>query len=195
MNRFWLFPGACALAGIFTFASPAAAADKGPRFLGSLHGGAATDAGGGATLELRLFDAICLGGSFDLGVNLKGTHGHYSYMGPSAHASYGVRFAEKFEIRPFFGARFPLKVQATDPAQYKIVDVYPAAFTTALRFSYYVNDYFFLGLQGEFTPHSVTWGEVATGKKDETREYLIRASLVVGFALGPDKDPNQMPAR
>jgi len=184
MARSWLLQSIGALAAVLTFA-PSASADKGPRFLASLHGGAATEVGGGATLELRVLDDICLGGGFDLGLNLNGAHGTYGYFGPAVHGSYGIRFADKFEVRPFFGARFPFGVKATDDVQYKIVDNASVAFTTALRVSY-VFDPLFVGIQGDLTPHVVTWQNVSTGVRDENTEFLIRASLVVGIALGHD---------
>lgn len=182
-------PLAGMLAGMLTSAvllasSTAWAEDRGPRFLGSLHGGAATEGGGGVTAEVRLFGSVCAGASFDLGRNFVGTHGQYNYLGPAVHGSYGIRLADIFEIRPFFGARFPFNLEAKS-AEYKISDNTPVAFTTALRASFFI-DWFVVGLQGEFTPHGVTWQELATGTTDSKTEYLIRASLVLGVALGPD---------
>lgn len=173
-----------ASAALLGLSSSAQAADRGPRFLGSLHGGAATEGGGGITAEVRLFGSVCAGASFDLGQNFVGTHGAYNYMAPSVHGSYGIRLADIFELRPFFGARFPLNLEAKN-AEYKISEHSAVAFTTALRASFFI-DWFVIGLQGEFTPHGVTWQELATNKSESKTEYLIRASLVLGVALGPD---------
>ncbi len=187
MGTRWLklYVGSLAAAAVVGALSPSArAADRGPRFLGSLHGGAATEGGGGVTAEVRLFGSVCAGASFDLGRNFVGTHGSYDYLGPALHGSYGIRIGDIFEIRPFFGARFPFNLEAKSP-EYKISDHSSVAFTTALRASFFI-DWFVIGLQGDLTPHGVKWQELATGKTDEKTEYLIRASLVLGVALGPD---------
>lgn len=161
-----------------------ASGDKGHRFVGTLHGGMATEAGGGATLELRLLDSICLGGSFDYGVNFMGEHGSYSYLGPAVHGSYPIKFGEIFELRPLLGARFPFGLEARQAPDYKIVDSSTVAFTAALRASFYI-DWFIIGLQADFTPHGLVWEQLATGSKTDSYEYMFRTSLVLGFALGP----------
>src|SRR5262245_2254519 len=85
--------GLATTAATLTFTS-SASADVGHRFVGTIHGGAATEAGGGAMAELRLFDDIAAAAGFDAGVNLKGTYGKYSYYGPALMGSYRFKFTE-----------------------------------------------------------------------------------------------------
>jgi hypothetical protein len=181
--RFLRSLGALASAAGVLAISTSAWAVEGPLFLTSVHGGMATELGMGATLELRALGEVCLGGTFDLGKDFNGTHGAYTYLGPAAHGSFGWKLGESFELRPFFGARFPLNLSASDESKYKIVDNSVVAFTTALRGSY-MFDMFFVGVQFDFTPHRITWEEVATGKQVDSQEYLMRASAVFGIALG-----------
>jgi hypothetical protein len=175
--------GALASAACVLALSNSAWAVDGPLFLATAHGGMATELGAGATLELRLLSEVCLGGTFDLGKNFYGSRGDYTYLGPAAHGSFGWKLGESFELRPFFGARFPLNLSASDPSKYKIVDNSIVAFTTALRFSY-MFDVLLVGLQVDYTPHGVTWEDVASGKREDKTEHLVRASAVVGIALG-----------
>lgn len=181
--RFLRSVGALTAAACVLALSESAWAADGPRFLATAHGGMATELGMGATVELRLLSEVCLGGTFDLGKDYNGTHGSYTYLGPAAHGSFAWKLGENMELRPFFGARFPLNLSASDGSKYKIVDNSVVAFTTALRFSY-MFDLFLVGAQFDFTPHGVTWQEVATGKQEDTQEYLMRASVVFGIALG-----------
>ena len=173
-----------ALAGFLALLPTASAsADKGHRFVGTLHGGMATEAGAGATLELRLLDSICLGGTFDYGINFVGEHGSYSYFGPAVHGSFPIKFGEIFELRPLIGARFPFGVEAKDAPDFKVVDNSTVAFTAALRASFYI-DWFVIGLQADFTPHGLVWEQLSTGGKVDSYEYMFRTSLVLGVALG-----------
>lgn len=179
--------GACAasaLATVLTLA-PSASADLGHRFIATIHGGAATEAGAGATVELRLFDDIAAGAWFDAGVNLKGTHGQYQYYAPALTGSYRFKLSDTLELRPMFGARFPVGLKALDPSVYTVEVSTPVAFTGALRLAF-IFDWFVLGVEGEFTPHGATWTEVATKKTEDTEEVLVRAALVLGVAFGKD---------
>lgn len=190
MTRLSLLRRVCALtalAALLSFAPDAAARDKGHRFLATVHGGAAGEVGGGGTAELRLLDDICVGGGVDLGLNMIGTHGSYSYLGPAVHGSYRIKLMEGLELRPFFGARFPLNLEVSDATSYTISDAAGIAFTSTLRLSY-IYDIFVFGVQGDITPHVVTWQHVPTGKTEELTEYIGRASLVFGIALGREVD-------
>lgn len=186
MTRLRFAQIASALLGFFALLPAASARDKGHRFVATVHGGAGTEAGVGGTLELRLLDAICVGGTLDYGVNYAGTYGTYRYLGPAVHGSWSIKFADIFELRPFFGARFPLDLQTVNVPDYKIVDNHDVAFTTGLRTAF-ILDFFVIGLQVDFTPHGVTWEQVAMGKRLEEDEYFFRGSFVLGVALGPDK--------
>jgi hypothetical protein len=177
-----------ALAAVLSFAPSAAARNKGHRFLGTIHGGAAGEAGGGVTAELRVLDDICIGAGFDLGVNLLGTYDSYRYYGPAVHGSFRIGVTPEIEIRPFFGARFPLGIKVAEGSEYTISDAATVAFTTSLRVSY-IYDIFVFGIQGDFTPHAVTWQYLPTGKTEDQTEYIGRASLVFGVALGPYSGP------
>ncbi|MDI1446393.1 hypothetical protein [Polyangium sp. 6x1] len=186
MTRLRIAQLASALIGFFALLPAASARDKGHRFVATVHGGAGTEAGVGATMELRLLDAICLGGTFDYGVNYAGSYGTYRYLGPAVHGSWSIRLAEIFELRPFFGARFPMELQTVNVPDYKIVDNHSVAFTTGLRTAFLL-DFFVIGLQVDFTPHGVTWEQISTGNRMEEDEYFFRGSFVVGVAFGPDK--------
>ncbi|MDI3286852.1 hypothetical protein [Polyangium sp. 15x6] len=190
MTRLRFAQIASALLGFFALLPAASARDKGHRFVATVHGGAGTEAGVGGTLELRLLDAICLGGTFDYGVNYAGTYGTYRYLGPAVHGSWSIKFADIFELRPFFGARFPLDLQTVNVPDYKIVDNHDVAFTTGLRTAF-ILDFFVIGLQFDFTPHGVTWEQTSTGKRLEEDEYFFRGSFVLGVAFGPDKKEGQ----
>jgi hypothetical protein len=188
MSQPFLLKSACALAAlstILTFGYAAEARNKGHRFLGTVHGGAATEAGAGATAELRFLDDICIGGSFDGGLNLVGTYADYKYFAPAVHGSYRIGLGSALELRPFFGARFPLGVEVSEEgAKHRISDHAAVAFTAALRLSY-IYDIFVFGVQGDFTPHVVTWQDLTTTNTVDKTEYIVRASLVFGVALGP----------
>lgn len=173
-----------AVASVLAFAPSALAADKkGPLFLAVVRGGAATEAGGGTTLELAIPGSLYIGGSFDLGVNLNATYDNYSYYAPAAHGSYRISFGDYFELRPFFGARFPISMGTAEDARYAVIDHSSVAFMFAARASLIFN-WFVVGAQFDLTPHWITWQDTVTGKSEETREMLMRASLVVGIALG-----------
>jgi len=190
MTRLRIAQCVSALLGFFALLPAASARDKGHRFVATVHGGAGTEAAVGGTLELRLLDAICLGGTLDYGVNYAGTYGSYRYLGPAVHGSWSIKFADIFELRPFFGARFPLDLQTVDAPDYKIVDNHDVAFTTGLRTAF-ILDFFVIGLQADFTPHGVTWQHLATGKQMKEDEYFFRGSFVLGVAFGPDKKEGQ----
>lgn len=181
------FKGAFALATVtaaLTLASRADA-DVGHRFVGTVHGGAATEAGGGALAEVRLFDDIAAGAGFDMGVNLKGTFGKYTYYGPQLVGTYRFKFTEELELRPIFGARFPFGLKAQDPSKYTVAVSTPVAFTGGARLAF-IFDWFVIGAEVEVTPHGATWTEVATKKTTDTEEVLVRAALVLGVAFGKE---------
>jgi hypothetical protein len=178
---------ACSLAALATglTLAPSASADLGHRFVATVHGGVATEAGAGATAEVRVLEDFAFAAGFDGGVNFKGLHGSYSYLGPALGGSYRFKFSDMVELRPILGARFPVSLRASDPMQYTISDYTPVAFTGALRLMF-IFDNFVVGLQGDVTPHDVTWMDVVSRKTENTEEVLVRASLVIGIAIGKD---------
>ncbi len=50
----------------------------------------------------------------------------------------------------------------------------------------FIFDWFVIGVEADVTPHGVTWTDKTTMKTEDTEEWLTRAALVVGFALGKD---------
>jgi len=159
-------------------------------------GGMATEASGGAALEVRPFGDLILGGSIDGGVNMKGTLASYSWYAPAAYGGYSFFSNDIFDVRGLAGARFPMGVSTADEEPVSIVKSSFAAFTASLRFSFMFGMWV-VGLQGDMTPHSVMWdykcpnplcvdgktGGLA-GKPIETTEWMWRGALVVGIALG-----------
>ena len=99
--------------------------------------------------------------------------------------SYRFKFTESLELRPIFGARFPVNLKASDPSKYTVEVSTPVAFTAALRLAF-IFDWFVIGVEGSVTPHGATWTEVATQKRIDTEETLVRAALVLGVAFGKE---------
>jgi hypothetical protein len=159
-------------------------------------GGAATEASGGLSLEVRPFGDLILGGSFDGGVNFGGTYGSYSFYAPAAFGGYSFYSNDFFDVRALAGARFPYSLSASEELPQTITASSTAAFLGSVRLSFMIGPWV-IGLQGDMSPHSVTWDykcptmcdpsrsdQLFAGKPIDTTEWMFRGALVFGIALG-----------
>jgi hypothetical protein len=173
-----------------------ASAENSPRLMITARGGLATEASGGLALEVRPLGDLILGGSFDGGVNFSGTYGSYSYYAPAAYGGYSFFSNDFFDVRALAGARFPLNMSLPDDSNRAFAATSTAAFTASVRLSFMIGMWV-IGLQGDMTPHSVTWdykcptmcdpsrtGQLLAGKPEDKTEWMFRGALVFGIALG-----------
>jgi hypothetical protein len=173
-----------------------ASAENSPRLMITARGGAATEASGGVSLEVRPLGDLILGGSFDIGENFSGTHGSYSFYAPAAFGGYSFYSNDFFDVRALAGARFPMKLAASEELPQTITASSTAAFLASVRLSFMIGAWV-IGLQGDMSPHSITWDykcptmcdlsrndQLLAGKPVDTTEWMFRGALVFGIALG-----------
>jgi hypothetical protein len=173
-----------------------ASAENSPRLMITARGGAATEASGGLSLEVRPLGDLILGGSFDGGVNFGGTFGSYSFYAPAAFGGYSFYSNDFFDVRALAGARFPLGLAASENLPQTIVASSTASFLASVRVSFMIGMWV-IGLQGDMSPHSVTWDykcptmcdpsrndQLFAGKPVDSTEWMWRGALVFGIALG-----------
>ncbi|MCK6588738.1 MAG: hypothetical protein HUU21_01790 [Polyangiaceae bacterium] len=173
-----------------------ASAENSPRLMITARGGAGTEGSGGLSLEVRPLGDLILGGAFDGGVNFSGTYGSYSFWAPAAYGGYSFYSNDFFDVRALAGARFPFGISVSEDSKQDIVNSGTAAFMASVRVSFMIGMWV-IGLQGDMSPHSVTWDykcptmcdpmrtdQAFAGKPEDTTEWMFRGALVFGIALG-----------